>query len=151
MLRKIALILRILLGAIFCYAAYTKLRQEWLVFALSIDAYRLLPSWAVFTIARWLPWVELALGLLLLSGIWLRAAALATSLLLAGFYGAMIYAYSSGSGIDCGCFGVGEAVSPLTLTRDGLLLAAALALTFIAFRCAQAKRSLLQTEYALPN
>ncbi len=128
MTRWITLALRLVLGAIFLYAAWTKLRQPWLVFALSIDAYRLLPEWAVFTVARALPWLELVLGVLLISGLKIRYTALATATLLAGFYASMIYAYSAGSGIDCGCFGVGEAVSARTLVRDGALLAAAVAL-----------------------
>ena len=128
MTRWTTLALRLVLGAIFLYAAWTKLRQPWLGFALSIDAYRLLPEWAVFTVARALPWLELALGVLLIAGIQVRYTALATATLLAGFYAAMIYAYSAGSGIDCGCLGVGEAVSARTLVRDGALLAAAVAL-----------------------
>lgn len=133
-IRRLTLALRLVLGAIFVYASWTKLRQPWLVFALSIDAYRILPAWAVFTVARMLPWTELVLGLLLLSGFLRRFAAAASAVLLAGFYAAMIYAYRSGAGIDCGCFGVGEAVSPRTLLRDGLLLAAAIALTVATVR-----------------
>ena len=55
---------RLLLGAVFIYAAYTKLRQSWLLFALSIDSYQMLPEWAVLAVARTLPWFELALGVL---------------------------------------------------------------------------------------
>lgn len=132
--RRLILALRLALGAIFIYAAWTKLRQPWLVFALSIDAYRLLPDWAVFTVARTLPWIELVLGVLLLSGFLRRIAAPAVALLLAGFYIAMIYAYAASAGIDCGCFGVGEAVSPRTLVRDGLMLAGAVVLTVAVFR-----------------
>ena len=43
MVRRLRLVLRLLLGAVFVYAAYTKLRQSWLLFALSIDSYQLLP------------------------------------------------------------------------------------------------------------
>jgi len=46
----------------------------------------------------------------------------------------MLRAYLSGLGIDCGCFGVGEAVSPATLARDGALLAGAFALCFLVYR-----------------
>ncbi len=128
------LILRLVLGAVFCYAAWTKLRQPWLVFAMSIDAYRLLPSWAVFSVARTLPWIELTVGMLLLTGWLLRWFAPATTLLLTVFYAAMFRAWGAGGGIDCGCFGVGEQVSSLTLTRDGLLLAGSIILTIIALR-----------------
>ena len=126
--------LRVILGVVFVYAAYTKLRQEWLVFALSIDAYQLLPSWAVLAVARTLPWAELALGVALLAGVWLRPVAVATTLLLAGFYASMIYAFRAGAGIDCGCFGVGEPVSGITLLRDGGLLAMSMALTWLVRR-----------------
>jgi uncharacterized membrane protein YphA (DoxX/SURF4 family) len=88
----------------------------------------------VFSVARALPWLELVLGVLLLAGLQLRLTAVATATLLAGFYAAMIYAYSAGSGIDCGCFGVGEAVSARTLVRDGALLAAAVALVISSGR-----------------
>ena len=64
MIRRVTLALRLLLGAVFIYAAYTKLRQSWLLFALSIDSYQLLPEWAVFGLARTLPALELALGVL---------------------------------------------------------------------------------------
>ncbi len=134
---KLILVLRVALGLVFIYAAYTKLRQPWLVFAMSIDAYRLLPSWAVFAIARTLPWLELGIGLLLVTGLLLRYAAAALTLLLACFYVVMFWAYGSGSGIDCGCFGIGEAIGPKTLVRDGLLLGSSLLLSILVFRTAR--------------
>ena len=139
--RKLAIVLRIFLGIVFLYAAYTKLRQPWLVFAMSIDAYQLLPSWAVLTAARTLPSVELVLGLLLVSGKLLRYAAPSLTILLIGFYVAMIRAYQAGAGIDCGCFGVGEAVSMITLARDGVLLASSVVLTYLVFNAEGLRRS----------
>ncbi len=136
MLRRLSILLRILLGAVFIYAAYTKLRQPWLLFAMSIDAYRILPAWAVFSVARTLPWIELALGVLLIAGICLRYSAPVSTLLLLSFYAAMFRAFGTGSGIDCGCFGVGEAISPATLTRDGVLVAASVVLSVVAWRAA---------------
>ena len=133
MARKLAIVLRVLLGVVFLYAAYTKLRESWLIFAMSIDAYQLLPSWAVLTVARTLPWLELVLGLLLVTGRLMRYTAPALTVLLIAFYALMLRAYHGGGGIDCGCFGVGEAVSVITLTRDGILLASALILTFLTF------------------
>ena len=113
---------RLLLGAVFVYAAYTKLRQSWLLFALSIDSYQLLPEWAVLAFARTLPWLELGLGLLLMAGVWLRHVSLVATVLLGGFLAVMVVSYARGAGIDCGCFGVGEALSLKTLARDGALL-----------------------------
>jgi uncharacterized membrane protein YphA (DoxX/SURF4 family) len=134
MKRTVTLILRLLLGLVFLYAAYTKLRQPWLVFALSIDSYQMLPAWAVFTVARTLPWIELVFGVMLVSGLWLRYVGPATTALLVFFYAAMLRAYFGAAGIDCGCFGVGEAVSPATLARDGALLVCSIALCFLVFK-----------------
>lgn len=127
-MKKVVLGLRLALGAVFVYAAYTKLRQSWLLFALSIDSYQLLPEWAVFALARTLPWFELALGVLLMTGVWLRYLSIAAAGILGLFFVVMVVSYFQGAGIDCGCFGVGEALSARTLVRDGVLLAAAAAL-----------------------
>ncbi len=132
MIRRAALTLRVLLGAVFIYAAYTKLRQSWLLFALSIDSYQLLPEWAVFTLARTLPALELALGVLLVAGVWLRYLSVVAAAILALFFSVMIVSYFRGAGIDCGCFGVGEPLSLKTLVRDGVLLLAALTLVVLA-------------------
>ncbi|MFN0171315.1 MAG: MauE/DoxX family redox-associated membrane protein [Bryobacteraceae bacterium] len=134
MTRWVIVALRLLIGGVFLYAAYTKLKDPWLVFALSIDAYQLLPSWAVFFVARTLPWAELLLGLWLVSGIGLRYASAAGSALLAFFFAIMVRSYAKGLTIDCGCFGLGDALGPKTLIRDGLLLAAAVGLCVLAFR-----------------
>lgn len=128
------LFLRLMLGAVFIYAAYTKLRQSWLLFALSIDSYQLLPEWAVFALARTLPWLELALGVLLIAGVALRFLSVVATAILGLFFTVMLVSYFRGAGIDCGCFGVGEALSAKTLARDGLLLTAALALVTLAWR-----------------
>jgi uncharacterized membrane protein YphA (DoxX/SURF4 family) len=134
MRRWLLLILRVVLAVVFLYAAYSKLRQSWLLFAMAIDAYRLLPQWAVLTLARTLPWCELALGILLLTGFWLRQTALAASLLLAVFFGVMLRSYAEGLEINCACFGLGDAISARTLLRDGVLVLAAVVLTALAFR-----------------
>ena len=120
--------LRVLLGAVFIYAAYSKLRQPWLLFALSIDSYQLLPEWAVYALARTLPWIELVLGVLLAAGVWLRQVSSVAAATLTLFFAVMIVSYFRGAGIDCGCFGVGEPLSARTVVRDGVLVAAALTL-----------------------
>jgi uncharacterized membrane protein YphA (DoxX/SURF4 family) len=134
MTARLRLALRLVLGAVFLYAAYTKLRQSWLLFALSIDSYQLLPEQGVLMLARTLPWLELAVGLLLLAGWNLRYVSIAAAALLTLFFSVMVIQYARGAGIDCGCFGVGEALSGRTLARDSLLLAGAVALAVIAWR-----------------
>ena len=124
---------RIVLGVVFVYAAYTKLRVPWMLFAMSIDSYRILPAWSTQLLARGLPWVELSLGVLLIIGIGLRWVAAAAAALLLVFFSSMVRAQAHGLGIDCGCFGIGEKLGPRTLIRDGLLLALALAVALGAF------------------
>jgi len=130
--RRLILPLRLLLAAVFLYAAYTKLRQPWMLFAMSIDAYQILPQWAVLVLGHWLPWVELFIGLFLAAGIFLRYIAAGATGLLLIFFALMTRAFIKGMAIDCGCFGLGEAISAATLLRDGLLVALSLVLTLLA-------------------
>ncbi len=127
----IALALRIVLGAIFVYAAWTKLRDSWALFAMAIDSYQLLPLRMVEWVAKTLPWVELLIGVLLIAGRWMRVSAAGASLMLLVFFSLMIRAYAKGMEINCGCFGPGETISWVTLLRDGSMLTGSLLLTAI--------------------
>ena len=140
--RTLILLGRLGLGGVFLYAAYSKLRHPWTLFALSIDAYRLLPESGVIFVARTLPWLELALGLLLLVGYQLRYVATAASSILLLFFAVMLRSYLKGLGIDCGCFGFGEALGVGTLVRDGFLVIISLALTVAAFSRARQPREI---------
>jgi uncharacterized membrane protein YphA (DoxX/SURF4 family) len=132
MRRAAVIALRLALAIVFLYAGYVKLREPWLVFAMAIDAYQILPEPAVLATARTLPWFELVLGLTLASGFALRYAAPAASVLLGAFFTIMLIAYSRGLAIDCACFGPGDIISLKTLARDGTLVAAAIALAVLA-------------------
>jgi len=84
------------------------------------------------TIVGWgQPFVEVALGVLLLAGIATRIVAAASGLLLVIFIAAVVSAAVRGLSIDCGCFGGGGPVPPgqtaygIEILRDlGLLLLA---------------------------
>src|SRR5579862_7281903 len=130
----VTLVLRILLGLVFVYAAWLKLREPWAMFAIAIGSYQALPLWAAEVLARTLPWFELLLGLVLIAGAWRRVSTVTTSVLLTVFFALMIRAIVKGLEIDCGCFGPGERISWVTLLRDGALLATSLLLTALAFR-----------------
>jgi uncharacterized membrane protein YphA (DoxX/SURF4 family) len=125
---------RLILGAIFVYAAYAKLKAPWLEFAGSLNAFEILPESALEPVAKTLPWCELALGVALISGIWQRWFSLIASLLLAFFFSVMVRSYAIGLKIDCGCFGPGDALGPKTLARDFSMLALAVAVTVGSFR-----------------
>lgn len=124
---------RLILGGIFVYAAYAKLSQPWMLFAMSINSYQMVSESSTKMLAQTLPWLELALGLVLLTGWALRWSASAASALLVFFFSVMLRAYMKNLAIFCGCFGVGEKLGPLTLTRDGSLAALALAVAVGAF------------------
>jgi uncharacterized membrane protein YphA (DoxX/SURF4 family) len=129
-----AVAFRVILGVVFIYAAYVKLKDPWELFALAISQYQLLPLKFVEIVARSLPWLELAIGILLVTGPWLRVAATAASLLLLTFFALMIRADLMGMAINCGCFGgTDDVISWKTLLRDGSLLAGSLALTAWAY------------------
>lgn len=140
---------RIFLGGIFLYAVFAKLNyppgnfftfdlSNWKlainIFAISVNAYKVLPDWAVLPVAYSVPVLETVLGVLLIAGVGLRWAGLASTGLLGFFFSLMFRAYLLGQSIDCGCFGPGDRLGAKTLLRDGALLALALLVTWAAFR-----------------
>lgn len=112
---------RLFLGTIFIYAGYTKVENP-LQFAAAIEAYKLLPPDIVLRVVRVLPWFEIVLGILLITGPKIRYAAASAGALLAFFIAIMLLTYLRGIEADCGCFGIGEKISPFTLVRDTLFL-----------------------------
>ena len=152
--RVLILLARLALGVLLIYAgsaklfipffAYTKLfipgisphppiRIALALFATQIDAYQLLPPWAVTQLAHTLPFVEISLGLLLIIGWRLRIWASFASALLLGFFAIVVRTYALGVEIPCGCFGPGEALTFKTVLRDASLVAVSLLLTVFAF------------------
>jgi putative oxidoreductase len=100
----------------------------------SIDAYALLPAWAVVSAALTMPGIELALGLALLVGVQVRPAALLANLLMLAFIAAIGSAMRRGLELDCGCFdllpiGPSE-VGWGTIGRDALMMLPTLWLAF---------------------
>ena len=130
-IRALALVLRVALGAIFVYSAWTKLKDSWALFAMAVDSYQVLPLWGVQLVARTLPWLELLIGVLLIVGRWMRVATVVCSLLLLLFFGLMVRAHLKGMEINCGCFGPGEAISWRTYLRDGAMVVGSLLLTVV--------------------
>jgi uncharacterized membrane protein YphA (DoxX/SURF4 family) len=79
---------------------------------VAVDAYDVLPKSAVEIVAAILPFLEIALGLLLLVGIGTRLVAAVSIVLLLVFVAGVSQAWARGLLIDCGCFGDGGAVAP---------------------------------------
>lgn len=123
---------RLLLAVVLLWAGLSKVgdRQSSI---LAVDAYDVLPEGLVEPVAILLPWLEIALGVLLLLGLFVRAAAIGTALLMLMFIAGMAQAKARGLSIDCGCFGgggQGQGVTWWDLLRDIGLLAAAVYLAW---------------------
>lgn len=73
----------------------------------AVNAYQVMPYDVAKVIGAALPFVELALGVLLLVGLATRLAATISTLLLVVFVAGITSAWSRGLSIDCGCFGSG--------------------------------------------
>jgi uncharacterized membrane protein YphA (DoxX/SURF4 family) len=135
------LLARIALGVVFLYAAYAKLhyagawhmRDYHFLFAFGINSYEMLSFDNALLLARVLPWLEVAIGLLLISGIWLRWVGSITTVLLIVFMYALSRAAIKGLAINCGCFGNQSTTPAKELAIDSLLLLTCLAVTVGAF------------------
>jgi uncharacterized membrane protein YphA (DoxX/SURF4 family) len=79
---------------------------------VAVRAYDVLPEAGVEVVAALLPWIELALGVLLLAGVGTRLVAGLSAVLLVVFVAGVTQAWARGLAIDCGCFGGGGAVEP---------------------------------------
>ncbi|MCB2189128.1 MAG: DoxX family membrane protein [Deltaproteobacteria bacterium] len=104
----VSLACRLAVAGLFLTASYDKVWEPG-AFAASLAEYELAPLALVHGASAWLAWLEFLTGILLVLGIWTRAAAGWTTALLAFFTGLMIWAGLTGAGYDCGCFpGHGE-------------------------------------------
>jgi uncharacterized membrane protein YphA (DoxX/SURF4 family) len=124
---------RLLLGGVFVVAGVLKVPDPSAA-VRAVRAYQLLPEALVPPVAFGLPVLEIAVGLALLAGVFVRTAAIASAVLLIVFVAAVGSAWARGLQIDCGCFGdggevgAGDTAYPAEIVRDLALLLVALAL-----------------------
>ena len=78
----------------------------------AVAAYKILPTNIAHLMGYALPWLEIAIGVLLIIGLSTRFAALVGTMVMIIFIGAIISVWARGILIDCGCFGGGGAVDP---------------------------------------
>ena len=101
----IALVLRLLLGAVFVWAGTVKILDSH-DFLVSLYSYEIeLPETFLRLVAVILPWIEVICGLVVILGIWQDAGLDLISLLLVIFILATGQAWVRGLEISCGCFG----------------------------------------------
>jgi uncharacterized membrane protein YphA (DoxX/SURF4 family) len=137
--RVLATVLRFGLAALWLAAGILKIGNP-AEMVRSVRAFRILPEALVHPVAYAVPFVEIALGLLLLTGLAVRAGAALSSLMLAVYIGAIASAAARGLRIQCGCFSTGGDLArnaPTTYTTDlvrdsGLLVASLLLATLPA-------------------
>ncbi|HEV7896828.1 MAG TPA: MauE/DoxX family redox-associated membrane protein [Planosporangium sp.] len=78
----------------------------------AVAAFRLMPVEMARIVGAALPFVEFALGVLLLLGLATRLAAAVSAALFAGYIVGIAAAWARGLSIDCGCFGGGGQLAP---------------------------------------
>jgi len=100
--------LRLVLGGLFIFAAYTKISdpQE---FVFNINAYgvfdRETQEHVIKLLGFAIPWAEMIVGVALVLGVWARGAAALLALQLFAFTIGILNVIASGKELSCGCFG----------------------------------------------
>ena len=106
----VALGARLVLAGVWAWAGWAKVADPDAA-TRAVRAYDLFPEAVVKPIAWGLPFVELALAVLLLVGLACRPAAWVSAVLFLTFIAMIGSAWARGLSIDCGCFGGGGASS----------------------------------------
>lgn len=141
------LLARLVVGGIIFAAGFLKV-DELEKSQMAVRAYEILPIGIANFFGTILPFVEVAIGLLLILGAATRVNALLSAALMALFIVAIAQAGLRGLTIDCGCFGGGGQVAKgetrylQEIARDTGIMALALYL----FRYPSSKFSLDKTE-----
>lgn len=105
------LLARLILGGVLFAAGWLKLFTP-AKSQMAVRAYEVLPISLANFLGIILPWLEVAVGLLLILGIAIRICSVIGGGLMALFIVAIAQAWARGLSIDCGCFGGGGEVEP---------------------------------------
>jgi len=98
-----ALAARLFLGGVFFYASVDKILNP-ADFALAVYNYQILPDGLINLTALVMPWLELLLGVSLVTGLWLPGMVLWSNGLLWVFFLALLFNLFRGLDVHCGCF-----------------------------------------------
>ncbi len=127
--RCVNILLRCLLGAVFLFAGFSKAGNP-LLFSRDIAGYRLLPESIVNLMAVYLPYLEILIGITLLTRIFYSGGLILAGALLTIFVGAIASALIRGLDISCGCLGSASPSLPEAMTRNLVLIAAWIAVAW---------------------
>ena len=135
---------RIVLAVTFIYAGYAKITMgrsprpplgvALTFFEMQVDSYKILPVAASRFVAHTLPFVEIAIGVLLLAGWQLRIWVTLNTVLIGGFFFGVLRAFLLHLEINCGCFAKPEPLTGMTVLRDAILFLLAIVLTVFVFQ-----------------
>ena len=126
----VGLVARLVLGGVVIVAGALKVGHLE-TSARSVRAYQLLPYDVAGYVGYGLPVLEIAVGVLLVLGLFTRTVAVVGGLLMVVFIVGIASAWARGLSIDCGCFGKGGTIAssqtqyPQEIARDVGLLACA--------------------------
>jgi hypothetical protein len=102
----ITFLFRLILGGVLLVAGALKVTDPYSS-ATSVRAYQILPIDLANFLGFVLPFAEIAIGIFLIVGIWVRLGAIAGGALMVMFIIAIGQAWARGISLDCGCFGKG--------------------------------------------
>jgi uncharacterized membrane protein YphA (DoxX/SURF4 family) len=149
----ITLVFRLILGGVLLVAGGLKAFKP-SESAGAVAAYKILPINIAHLMGYALPWLEIAIGILLIIGLSIRFAAVIATAVMLIFVLAIISVWARGILIDCGCFGGGGAVNPskaaqvhqaylVEILRDLGLALTGLYLYFFPYGCLSIEKPLL--------
>ncbi len=125
---------RLLLAAVLAYAGLVKV-QDLTEAGRTVALYRIVPDDSAQLVGGVLPFIELALALLLFVGLATRAVAAGAALLMLMYIAAITSVWARGLSIDCGCFSAGGTLTSgaergyaIDIARDLVFLGAAVLL-----------------------
>lgn len=125
-------VLRLLLAALFAYAAALKLQNPQ-AFAFSVKAFDILPDHLATLATFAVPWTEVVIAACLILGFWTRAAAALLGVVLVVFIVGIVSVLNRGLSVKCGCFGdaakgiCGDTLGWCNVVQNSMLLCMTLA------------------------
>lgn len=105
MAAALSFICRILIGGIFLIAGLAKISDP-VRFMFTLREFSLFPKAVIPFLAIYLPWLELVLGISIVTGVLYRTSALILAFLNLAFTFAIGSVIARGITVDCGCFGL---------------------------------------------
>lgn len=121
----VATAIRVVAGGLLLIAGLMKVRHGLDRFTLAVLSYEIVRGTVARALARAIPFAEIVLGILLLTGIFTRSAAVAAAVLVAAFTVAIAVSLARRRPHSCGCGGPLEApIGPQLIARNAFLLGA---------------------------